>query len=269
MKDTDTQIKECVELLQSVFAEDLMGVYLYGSSIVGGLQRFSDLDIFVVTMRPTTTEQKEKLVKNLLSISGIYRSAEKRPIEMTIVVQSDINPWHYPPSFDFQYGDWLREEFVSGNFTPWKTTVNPDLALLITQVKLASRILYGEDASSTLPKVPIKDFMSALVDGLDNLQNDLKDDTRNVLLTLARIWMTIETCSIASKQTAAQWAIEHLPENLKLPIEKASLFAEGVEEETWDDLKDSIPQCAGFMIGKIKEKIKNIDLTESKITIVE
>ena len=31
---------------------------------------------------------------------------------MTIVVKSEFNPWHYPPKFDFQYGDWLRGEFI-------------------------------------------------------------------------------------------------------------------------------------------------------------
>ncbi|STY78849.1 Streptomycin 3''-adenylyltransferase [Legionella wadsworthii] len=32
----------------------------------------------------------------------------KPAIEMTLVERMAINPWHYPPLFDFQYGEWLR-----------------------------------------------------------------------------------------------------------------------------------------------------------------
>lgn len=33
---------------------------------------------------------------------------------MTLVEKTAINPWHYPPHFDFQYGEWLRESFKKG-----------------------------------------------------------------------------------------------------------------------------------------------------------
>ncbi len=85
------------------------------------------------------------LITNLLKISGIYQRSSKPPIEMTIVVKSEVNPWHYPPKFDFQYGDWLRTEFESGNREPWLTKDMPDLALIITQVLLAHK-LYSDQA---------------------------------------------------------------------------------------------------------------------------
>ena len=119
--EIEEQITQCVSLLKNVLGQDLLGVYLYGSSIVGGLQKYSDIDIFVVTGRSTTYEEKAKLVTNILQISGIYQKSSKPPIEMMIVIKSEINPWHYPPKFDFQYGDWLRTEFESGNIEPWAT----------------------------------------------------------------------------------------------------------------------------------------------------
>ena len=62
---------------------------------------------------------------------------------MTIVIKSEIKPWRYPPHFDFQYGEWLREKFENGNIDPWPTKEMPDLALLITQVLLASQTLWN------------------------------------------------------------------------------------------------------------------------------
>ena len=86
------QICESVNLLKEIFKKDLLGIYLYGSSIVGGFQKYSDIDIFVILSRPSALQEKSKLVKVLLEISGIYMRSEKRPIELTIVVKSEVNP---------------------------------------------------------------------------------------------------------------------------------------------------------------------------------
>src|ERR1700690_1747132 len=113
------QIDESLNLEKEIFGQNLLGVYLYGSSILEGLQKYSDIDLFVVSNRATTREEKAKLVTALLKISGIYMKSRELPIEMTIVEKSEINPWHYPPRFDFQYGEWLREQFEQGNIEPW------------------------------------------------------------------------------------------------------------------------------------------------------
>ena len=44
------QLKDSLELLKMILGPDLLGVYLYGSSLVGGLQKYSDIDVFVVTI---------------------------------------------------------------------------------------------------------------------------------------------------------------------------------------------------------------------------
>lgn len=73
------QLKESLELLKIIFGPDLLGVYLFGSSLVGGLQKYSDIDLFVVTNRVTTAEEKTKLIAKLLHISGIYMKSSKFP----------------------------------------------------------------------------------------------------------------------------------------------------------------------------------------------
>ncbi|CAN5408091.1 hypothetical protein BH10PSE19_BH10PSE19_03650 [soil metagenome] len=153
---TEEQVNLCVNLLKDILDKDLLGVYLYGSAVIGGLHKYSDLDLFVVSNRSTTYTEKTKLVANLLTISGIYKISSKRPIEMTMVVKSEVNPWHFPPKFDFQYGDWLRGEFESGKIELWKTKEMPDLALLITQILLANKTLWGENPKRLLSKVPYR-----------------------------------------------------------------------------------------------------------------
>jgi streptomycin 3"-adenylyltransferase len=255
------QINECLNLVNEIFEHDLLGVYLYGSSILGGLHKYSDIDIFVVINRASTREEKAKLATALLKISGIYMKSKKLPIEMTIVDKSEINPWHYPPKFDFQYGDWLRKQFESGNIEPWPTKEMPDLALLITQVLLASDTLVGAEPDQLLCKVPYKDFMTATIDGLSNLLSDLDSDTRNVVLTFARIWSTVATDKILSKPTAADWVLNRLPEKYRPVMERAKAICIGEEKEYWDDIREIIKPCADFMLDKINSQINEILLS--------
>lgn len=139
--EVQQQLKDSLELLKTILGNDLLGVYLYGSSLVGGLQKYSDIDLFVVSNRATTSEEKTRLIAKLLQISGIYMKSSTLPIEITIVEKNAINPWLYPPRFDFQYGDWLRQSFENGIIEPWTTYEMPDLALIMTQILLKSQTL--------------------------------------------------------------------------------------------------------------------------------
>ena len=249
-------------MLKGVYGQDLLGVYLFGSLIVGGLQRYSDIDMFVVVDRPTVYEERTKLVADLLKISGIYQRSSKPPIEMTVVVKSEINPWHYPPKFDFQYGDWLRPTFESGQVDPGTDKKMPDLALLITQVLLANKILYGLSPDKLLGKVPYSDFLAATKNALSNLALDLHNDTRNALLTYARIWRTVETDTLCSKTDAAFWVINRLPEIYKPVMKHAYATCIGDENEHWNDLAVLIQPAADYMIKQIDNMITLIESSD-------
>lgn len=245
------QLKGGLELLKMILGPDLLGVYLFGSSMVGGLQRYSDIDLFVVTSRPTTPEEKTRLVAQLLQVSGIYMKGSKLPIEMTLVEKTAINPWQNPPRFDFQYGEWLRESFQKGIIEPWQTYEMPDLALIITQVLLKSQTLWGLEPEKLLSHVPYNDFIKAMLHDLDRLATELEHDTRNVLLTYARIWSTLETEAIRSKPAAADWVISRLSKEHQHVMNRAKSICVGLENEHWDDIKEITKSCADFIVNKI------------------
>ncbi|MCC5013640.1 MULTISPECIES: aminoglycoside adenylyltransferase family protein [unclassified Legionella] len=259
------QLKDSLELLKMILGADLWGVYLYGSSLVGGLQKYSDIDLFVVTKRATTSEEKARLIAEFLQISGIYMKGSKLPIEMTLVEKTAINPWRYPPHFDFQYGDWLRQSFEKGIIEPWLTHEMPDLALIVTQVLLKSQTLLGLEPERLLAPVPYHDFIKAMLHDLNRLAMDLEHDTRNVLLTYARIWSTLETNAIRSKPAAADWVMNHLPEVYQPVMQRAKSICIGIETEYWDDVKILIKSCADFMANKINEQASLINFDDSKL----
>lgn len=256
------QIVQCVELLGNVLGSDLIGIYLYGSSLVGGLQRYSDLDLLVISNRATTHKEKEKLSIELLRISGTYRNEERRSIDLIVVKQSDIKPWQYPPKFDYHYGDWMRKDFKSGNFEPWITTTMPSLALVITQVLLSSKTVSGQEPKLVLTSVPYTDFIAATIKEMDNLKADVQTDERNVLLTFARIWLTVETDRIGSKQQAAAWAIQQLPDEYKPLMQHALNSTIGTEPDEWNEMRALLEPCADLMMQQINRRVLALEKIE-------
>jgi predicted nucleotidyltransferase len=238
--------------VRGVLGEDAVGAYLHGSAVLGGLRLDSDIDVLVVSRRVTTPEEKRVLIDRLLPISGCGDpSGRSRPIELTIVVDADVRPWRYPPRFDFLYGDWLRAEFEQGGLAPW-TAPNPDLAPLITMVHLANRPLFGPPPGEVLDPVPPGDLVRAVVDGIPGLLDDLASDTCNVVLTFARIWTTVATGVIRSKDAAADWALSRLPAEHRAVLARARAIYLGDEEERWDDLLPGVRPHVEHVIREIQ-----------------
>jgi Domain of unknown function (DUF4111) len=135
---------------------------------------------------------------------------------------------------DFQYGDWWRREFERGELEPWEE-INPDLASLIRMVLIAHTPLQGPAPTEIFDPIPRPDYIAALIHGIDGLLQDLESDTRNVVLTLARIWSGIVTDEVRSKDAAADWALSRLPEQHRDVLAEArSIYLDDQGQESND-----------------------------------
>jgi predicted nucleotidyltransferase len=250
------QVDQVVALVRDVLGPDVVGAYLHGSAVLGGLRPRSDIDVLAVSRRRTTRGEKRRLVESLVAITGTTDPGPPWTVELTIVVESEIRPWHYPPRMDFQYGEWVRREFERGNFEPWPAR-DPDLALLITIVLRGNRPLLGPPPSEIFDPVPRLDCTRAMLDGLDGLLDRLDEDTRNVLLTLGRIWCTLATDEIRSKDGAAEWALTRVPEEHQAVLARARAIYLGDEEERWDDLAARVRPHAEYVVSEIRRLAAN------------
>lgn len=235
-----------VQLLRTTLGDSLLGIYLHGSATLGGLRPHSDIDVLAVVRDRTTRAQRRALVEELLKVSGVDG---RRHVELIVVVQDDVRPWRYPPTCDFLYGDWLREDYERG-VTP-APEPSPDLAPLLTVVLRAGAPLHGPPPAHLLDPVPHDDLRRAVVAGVPELMDELDTDTRNVLLTLARIWTTLTTGTIRSKDAAAAWALDRLPAEHRPALARARAVHLGEEEERWDDLAPR--PCAEFLTRMITD----------------
>ena len=250
------QTERVLQLFRKVLGRNVLGAYEHGSAVLGGVQPTSDIDILVVTGRPATLIEKRQVVDGLMAISTPFPPpGRERCVEVTVVAQVQVRPWRYPPSFDLQYGEWLRKRFENGDDSALQATINPDLATLLTIVLLGDQPLFGPRPGEMLDPVPVEDCIKAMVSDIDGLLDDLEWDTRNVLLTVARIWQTVATGTINRKDRAAEWAQERLPSDYQQLMEWARAMYLGWRPDGWTDLASEARATAEYMILQIRREL--------------
>jgi predicted nucleotidyltransferase len=250
---TDEQLDSLVTDVEGILGTDLLGMYQTGSAVLGGLRSDSDIDVLVVSTRRTTADERRRLIEVLLALSGGKSStAPGRPIELDIVVASEIRPWRYPPTFDFHYSELWRERFEGGDLEPWPSGTNPDLASAITMVLLGDAALVGPPATDVFDPVPRADYLDAILRDIQTVDEYLAWDTRNVVLTLPRIWSAIATDRVDSKESSALWALPRLPADHRNVLERALAAYRGELEDSWDDLRPDARAYADHVVAEIE-----------------
>jgi predicted nucleotidyltransferase len=249
--DDGAQLTAISQLVQRVLVDDVLAAYLHGSTGAGRRMPTSDTDVLVVTRWPMTLDQRHALVGGLLAISG--RAAAEgpaRPVELTVVVRSDVEPWRPSPVEDFLYGEWERPSYEQGSLPARRR--NDDLAVLVTMALDADSPLLGPPPLALLDRPPTLDLVAACVAGVPSLLEDLMSDTRNVLLTLARILVTAETGRLVRKDQAADAVLHRLDPSCRSVLQRARDAYLGPDWGTFDDIAADIPPCADALVNAIE-----------------
>lgn len=249
----DDQVRDAGAAIQRSIPRDaIVGVYLYGSAVAGGLRPDSDLDLAVVTTRRLAAGEREALIEAVRPVSRrSLRPSGWRPLEVTVLALPDVRPWRYPPHMDLQYGEWLTDGELAEQ-ARGSAVASPDLAVAITMLRQASCTFLGPPPEHVVDPVPPDDLARATLDSIPSLLADLEYDTRNVLLTLARMWTTMTTGAIWSKDDAAQWAAERLPSPERRIMARArALYLDGGWGE-WDTSMAQVRPLADRMCGEIR-----------------
>ncbi len=251
--------KEAIQVLKIVeglLGVEVVAVYLFGSAVMGGLRINSDVDVLVVVNKSLPELTRRKLTDRLMLISGKIGNTDSiRPLEVTVINQGDVVPWQYPPKNEFIYGEWLRDQFEEGQIP--KPTYDPDLAIVLAQVRKNSVSLFGPDASDILEPVPMTDIRRAIRESLPGLIEDIKGDERNVILTLARMWLTVAVGEISPKDVAAEWAIPRLPKEHATLLDLARKAYLGKYVDKWEGLDPEVTALVNHMKNSIESYLSS------------
>jgi predicted nucleotidyltransferase len=249
----DDQVRAAEAAIERSIPRDaIVGIYLYGSAVAGGLRPDSDLDLVVVTSRRLIARERTALIDAIRPLSRrSLRPPDWRPLELTVLALPDVRPWRYPPHFDMQYGEWLTDTELDEQ-ARGSTVASPDLAVAMTMLRQASHACIGPPVADVLDPVPRDDLVRATLDAIPALLADLEGDTRNVLLTLTRMWTTMATGTIRTKDDAAEWAAERLPPGDQGLLDRArTLYLEGGWGE-WDATMAHVRLLAHRMWNEIR-----------------
>ncbi|MFN3350836.1 aminoglycoside adenylyltransferase family protein [Pseudorhodoplanes sp.] len=248
------QIAAATDIIRDTLGDAALAVYLYGSAVAGGLRPNSDIDVLTISSRSLSGDERATIIRRLMPISGWHADGGPgRPIELSVVARPSLMPWRYPPSIELQYGEWMREELKRGELPKWPHP-DPDVTILVETARRAAVPLLGPPIAKILEPVPRVDLVRAMTEAIPVIMPGIEegDDRRNGLLTLARIWNTLATGEIRSKDEAANWALARLPEEHRPVLAHARAVYLGDEPEAWHDLDPHVRPHVDHVVNRIR-----------------
>jgi len=241
-----SEAQQAQQVAKKVLGESIVGIYLFGSAVVGGLKPDSDVDILVTVAQPLCREQRKALAAQLMSVSGAIGNIHGiRPLELTVITVSGDAPWPFPPQAEFVYGEWMREQFEAGSVPA--PARDPDLVIVLKKVREHGLALHGPNAAEVIPSIPIDDIRVAIQHALPTLLAESQGDERNVILTLARMWLTASTGTIEPKDVAAEWAEKRAPSRYAAQLKYAREGYLGIVDDQWLDRQEEFDALVRYM----------------------
>jgi predicted nucleotidyltransferase len=241
-------------IAKHVFGQSLVGVYLYGSFVSGGLRPLSDVDLIVVIDRPMSTSGRESLAASLLQASGRYPSppGEPRCLELSVVLKSELAAPSYPARSEFLYGEWLRADVERGLLP--QSFSDPGVTLMLAQARQEAVQLTGPSLAGFLPPISDKHVRRAMREAIPSLVTGLQGDERNVLLTLARMWRTADTGEFVAKDTAADWAASQVvPHDIGNTLRLAAEAYLGNAVDDWSGRATEAQRASDYLQKKVTD----------------
>lgn len=249
------QAETLVATAKELFGPDLVGVYLHGSIVSGGLRPQSDLDLLVVVSTPVPEATRRELLARLLSLSGRYPRSPEDPrcLEVLVLLATQLAAPDYPAHCEFMYGEWLRRDFEQGEMpSPF---AGPVITLLLAQARSEACALCGPPLPEILSDISQADVRRAMQDSLPALLNDLTGDERNVLLTLTRMWRTAAIGDFVAKDVAAEWAALRLPADLAELVMEAARAYRGEVRDDWRQRQAAARETADHLSREVLDAL--------------
>ncbi|MEY1661370.1 aminoglycoside adenylyltransferase domain-containing protein [Isoalcanivorax beigongshangi] len=245
------QLQSVLTLLQSLLGTQLLAVSVHGSWVAGGLQRHSDIDVLAVTQQSLDQPQRRALTDALLKLSEKYPAPTPGPrcLELVVCAAPTLDHHSWPTTVDYLYGEWLRGEFEAGALPlPHR---DPEYCLLLAQAREQSQSLYGPALAQLIAPIPAHHQQRALRELIPALDAALLDDTRNVLLTLARMAYTARHRGFIAKDAAARWAATTLTPAHAALLEQARREYLGELEDDWRGQAQAVTNLAAALVEQV------------------
>ena len=211
MLPTDILIKEFVEESKSILLDNLVGIYLHGSSVMGCFNpRRSDIDLIIVVHHHLTDSVKRSYMDMVIKYNAL---GPEKGIEMSIVLGDVCSPFVYPTPFELHFSaghlKWYKEN--PEDYIRKMNGTDKDLAAHFTVINKRGKCLYGAPINDVFAEVPGSDYWDSIWYDIEGAPEEITGNTMYLTLNLARVLAYKEEGLVLSKQEGGEWAIRHLP----------------------------------------------------------
>ena len=243
---------EFVKRSGDILKENLTGVYLHGSSVMGCFNPLkSDIDLIVVTEDEMSDDTKRKYMDMVMELNA---QGPKKGIEMSVVRKKDCDPFVYPTPFDLHFSvahiKWYTEN--PEDYIEKMKGTDADLAAHFTIIRKRGKCLYGLPIEQVFGEVPKEDYFDSIWNDIAEAKDDIKDNSMYIILNLARVLAYKREDRVLSKKEGGLWALDKLPEEYHPLIREALKEYETGTEGDYD--MSCAESYAEYMLRQVKAK---------------
>ncbi len=247
-------INRFTALSEEILKDNLTGIYLHGSAVMGCWQpKKSDLDFIVVVERPMTDADKREYIDKLVELDA---EGPAKGIEMSIVTRNVCNPFIYPTPFILHYSrmhnGWYWKD--PEDYIRKMNGTDRDLAAHFTVIRSRGRCLYGLPVSELFGEVPEQDYLDSIWYDISGAKEEIEEQPMYLILNLARVLAYLKEKEVLSKKEGGEWGLRNLPERYHPLIRSALREYEDGEDVRYD--RDLATDYADYMLRQISPGMK-------------
>ena len=247
---TENLIREFAAQSEAILQDNLTGVYLHGSAVMGCFNPLkSDVDLIVVTDRPLSDDVKREYMDMTVRCSA---AGPAKGIEMSVVLREVCRPFIYPTPFElhFSKGHLAWYERDPGDYIRKMNGTDKDLAAHFTIIIRRGRCVWGAPIGEVFAEVPAGDYMDSIREDIADAPENITKDTMYLALNLARVLAWKEEGLVLSKKEGGEWALRNLPAEYRPLI--ADALREYTEAAAAAYNEELARHYAGYMTGRIQ-----------------
>lgn len=245
----DLMISRFAEMSKEILAEQLAGIYLHGSSVMGCYQpKKSDLDFLIVVNTALSESEKLRFMDKLIELD---HECPGKGIEMSIVTKDVCNPFVYPTPFILHYSrmhtEWYRRD--PEDYIRKMNGADKDLAAHFTVIRSRGCCLYGLPIQDLFGAVPEQDYLDSIWDDVSCAEEEIQENPMYLILNLARVLAYLKERKVMSKQEGGMWALKFLPERYHSLLRASLQEYETGEDAPYD--REQAKNYAVYMLDQI------------------
>lgn len=241
---------------KSILGDNLVGIYLHGSAVMGCFNdKKSDLDFIVVIKTDISDAIKRQYMDMAVELN---KQAPAKGIEFSIVRENVCNPFVYPTPFELHFSiahlNWYLSEPV--DYIEKMKGTDKDLAAHFTIIYHRGETLFGKEIKEVFAMVSSENYCDSIWCDIENAKAEIEDNPTYIILNLCRVLAYKKDNLILSKQEGGNWGLKNIPEDYH------NLITNALTEYQSDELMDFDIQLekeyAEYMLGQIKSEEERV-----------